>query len=143
MMLREVDLWIREPAAVPPLPISATPRIYVQGGFDRLADFIQTLRAELRALGVSAEIVQRGEDYDYTIVFVQDAATAAAVTLDRQGVLIASAVNAAFRVRGATGGVARKLARQMVPVPIDRTFGEKWTSRRRPLEEQVQKTKRA
>ena len=102
---------------MPPLPISTTPRIYVQGGFDRLADFIQTLRAELRALGVTVEIVQRGEDYDYTIVFVQDDGKAAAVALDRQAVLIASAVNAAFRVRGATDGVARKLARQMVLVP--------------------------
>ena len=117
MTLREVELWIREPAAVPPLPISATPRIYVQGGFDRLADFIQTLRAELQALRVTAVIVQRGEDYDYTIVFVQDYTTAAAIALDRQGVLIAYAVDAAFRVRGATDGTAKKLARRMVPVP--------------------------
>ena len=117
MTLREFVLWIREPAAVPSLPVSATPRIYVQGGFDRLADFIPTLRAELLALGVTAEIVQRGEDYDYTIVFVQDGTAAAAVALDRQGVPIASAVDAAFRVRGATEGAARKLARQMVPAP--------------------------
>jgi hypothetical protein len=48
---------------------------------------------------------------------VQDGATAAAVALDRYGVLTASAVNAAFRVRGATDGAAKKLARQMVPVP--------------------------
>src|SRR5262249_47687439 len=117
MRLREVALWIQEPVAVPPLPISATPRIYVQGSFDRLAEFVQTLGAELQTLGVTAEIVQRGEDYDYTVVFVQDATTAAAVALDRHGVLIASAVDAAFRVRGATDGAARKLARQMVPVP--------------------------
>jgi hypothetical protein len=70
-----------------------------------------TLRAELRALGVNAEIVQRGEDYDYTIVFVQDDAKAAAVALDRQGLLATSAVDAAYRVRGATRGAARKLAR--------------------------------
>ena len=117
MILREVDLWIREPIAVPPLPVSATPRIYVQGRLDRVADFVRTLRAELRSLGVTAEIVQRGEEYDYTIVFVQDDITAAAVALDRQGVLIASSVDVAFRVRGATDGAARKLARQMVPVP--------------------------
>jgi hypothetical protein len=117
MTLREFALWIREPAAVPLLPVSATPRIYVQGGFDRLADFVQTLHAELRELGVTAESVQRGESFDYTIIFVQDGATAAAVALDRYGVLTASAVNAAFRVRGATDGAAKKLARQMVPVP--------------------------
>ena len=117
MTLREVELWIQEPAAVPPLPISVAPRICVQGGFDRLADFIHTLSAELRALGVTAEIVQRGEDYDYTIVFVQEDTTAAAIALDRQGVLIASAVGAAFRVRGATNGTARKLAREMAPAP--------------------------
>jgi hypothetical protein len=117
MTLREFVLWIQEPAAVPLLPISATPRLYLQGGFDRLTDFSQTLRAELRAVGVTAEIVQRGEDSDYTIVFVQEDSTAAAVVLDRQGVLIASAVDAAFRVKGATAGVARKLARQMVPAP--------------------------
>ena len=117
MTLREVDLWIREPAAVPPLPIATAPRIYVQGGFNRLADFIETLRGELQRLGVSVEIVQRDEDYDYTIVFVQDDTTAAAVALDRQGVLIASGLAAAFRVRGATNGAARKLARQMVPAP--------------------------
>jgi len=52
-------------------------------------------------------------------VFVQDGITAAAIALDRQGVLIASAVDAAFRLRGATDGAARKLARQMVPVPRD------------------------
>jgi hypothetical protein len=46
MTRREFVLWIREPAAVPSLPVSATPRISVEGGFDRLADFIQTLRAE-------------------------------------------------------------------------------------------------
>ena len=102
---------------MPLLPISATPRLYVQGGFDRLTDFIETLRAALRAVGVTAEIVQRGEDSDYTILFVQEESTAAAVVLDRQGVLIASAVDAAFRVKGATAGVARKLARQMVPAP--------------------------
>jgi hypothetical protein len=45
MTLREFVLWIGETAAVPPLPVSATPRIYVQGGFDRLADFTQMLRA--------------------------------------------------------------------------------------------------
>jgi hypothetical protein len=117
MTVREFVLWIREPAGVPLLPISVTPRIYVQGGFDHLAAFIQELRAELRALGVTAEIVQRGEDYDYTIVFVQDDSTAAAIALDRQGVLIASAVDAAFRVRSATEGVARRLVRQMVPAP--------------------------
>jgi hypothetical protein len=117
MKLREFVLWIREPTAVPPLPISQTPRIYVQGGFDRLADFIQALCAELQALGVTAEIVQRGEDYDYTIVFVQDDTKAAAVALDRQGVLIASAVEAAFRVRGATHGAARTLAREIVTAP--------------------------
>ena len=117
MTLRALDLWIREPVAFPPLPVSATPRIYVQGGFDRLADFIQTLCAELRTLGVTAEIVHRGEDYDYTIAFVQDDIAAAAVALDRHGTLIASAVDAAFRVRGATDGAARKLARRIVPVP--------------------------
>ncbi len=121
MTLREVDLWIREPAAVPPLPlpIATTSRIYVHGGVNRLADFIETLRAELQTLGVSVEITQRDEAYDYTIVFVQDDTTAAAVALDRQGVLIASGVAAAFRVRGATNGAARKLARQMVPAPRD------------------------
>jgi len=64
MTLREFDLWVREPTAVPLLPVSATPRIYVQGGFDRLAAFTQALRAELRALGVNADIVQRGQDCD-------------------------------------------------------------------------------
>ena len=117
MTLREVGLWIREPLAVPPLPVSATPRIYVQGSFDRLAEFLQRLSAELRTLGVTAEIVQRGEEYDYTIVFVQDHTIAAAIALDRHGVLIASAVDSAFRVRGATDGAATKLARHMVPVP--------------------------
>ena len=117
MTLREVALWIREPVAVPLLPVSATPRIYVQGSVDQRAEFLQTLRAELRTLGVIAEIVQRGEDYDYTIIFVQDDTTAAVVALDRHGVLIASAVDAAFRVKGATDGAAKKLARQMVPVP--------------------------
>ena len=117
MTLREFALWIQEPAALPLLPISATPRLYVQGGFDRRTEFIEALRAELRAVGVTAEIVQRSEDYDYTILFVQEESAAAAVVLDRQGVLIASAVTAAFRVKGATAGVARKLARQMVPAP--------------------------
>jgi hypothetical protein len=117
MTLREVGLWIREPLAVPSLPVSVTPRIYVQGSFDRLAEFLQRLSAELRTLGVAAEIVQRGEDYDYTIAFVQDNTTAAAVALDRHGVLIASAVDVAFRVSSATDGAARKLARHMVPVP--------------------------
>ena len=119
MTVREFSLWIQEPIAVPLLPISATPRIYVQGGIDRRADFIQTLRAELQTLGVTAEIVQRGENYDYTIVFVQDDTTAAGVTPDRQGVLIASAVDVAFRARGAVDGAARKLARQKVPVTRD------------------------
>jgi riboflavin biosynthesis pyrimidine reductase len=119
MNLREVSLWIQEPIAVPPLPISATPRIYVQGGVDHLVDFLHTLRAELQALGVTAEIVQREENYDYTVVLVQDKATAAAVALDRQGVLIASAVAATFRVRTAIDGAARKLARRMVPVSRD------------------------
>jgi hypothetical protein len=41
----------------------------------------------------------------------------AAVVLDRQAVLIASAVSIAFRVRSATDGAARKLARQMAPTP--------------------------
>jgi hypothetical protein len=112
MTLREFSLWIQEPIAVPLLPISAAPRLYIQGGIDRLLDFIQTLRAELQALGVTAEIAQRGEKYDYTIVFVQDDTVAAAVALDRQVVLSASAVDAAFRVRGAIHGAAR-LARQL------------------------------
>src|SRR5262245_1183162 len=117
MTIRELALWINEPAAVPLLPVSTTPRIYVQGAFARLANFIQVLRTELRARGVTAEIVQRDEDYDYTIVFVQDDIIAAAVALDRQGVLIAAAVHATFRSSGAAAGVARKLAVHMVPVP--------------------------
>ena len=68
MTLKEVVLWVREPLAVPPIPMSATARFYIQGGFNRLADFTQTLRAELQGLGVTVELAQRDEEYDYTMV---------------------------------------------------------------------------
>ena len=66
---------------------------------------------------MSATVVQRGDEYDYNIVFVQNDTNAAAVALDRGGLLVASSVDTAFRIKGATDGAAKKLARQMVPAP--------------------------
>lgn len=107
---------VHGPVAVLPLPSSAGPRLFVQGDFNRLADFIDTLRVELRGLGVAAEVVQRGDNYDYNIVFVQTDTNAAAVAIDPHGLLVVSAVDTAFRAKGATEGSARKLARLLAPL---------------------------
>jgi hypothetical protein len=85
MTLREVDLWIREPAAVPPLPIATTSSIYVHGGFNRLADFIETLRVEMQTLGVSVEITQRDHEPCREKAGLPDGACAAASALDEEG----------------------------------------------------------
>jgi len=96
---------------------SSTPmRLYVQGDPNRLADFIRVLRGELRVAGIDVEVVQRGEPYDYNVVFVQTEAEAAAIALDREGVLVASAVDSAIRAKGATEGSARALAKRITAI---------------------------
>lgn len=60
--------------------------------------------------------MQRGEEYDYNnIVFAQTDANITGIALDRGGVLIASAVDTAIRVKDATEA-ARQLTRRMAAV---------------------------
>ena len=91
-------------------------RLFIQGDLNRLADFIQTLRSELQAAGKTVDVVQRGEEYEYNIVFTLADTTASAVVLDRHGVLVASVLDSGFRVKGVTEGAARKLAKRILPV---------------------------
>lgn len=99
-----------------PTTAAASARFFVQGDLNHLADFIATLRTEFRVLGLTAEIVQRDQEYDYNVVFVQSNNEAAAVALDRAGLVIASAVDSGFRAKGATEGCARTLARRLMSV---------------------------
>jgi hypothetical protein len=58
-------------------------------------------------------VVQRGEEYDYNIVFILDDSNATAAALDRQGLLVASVIDVGFRAKGVSEGAARKLAKRM------------------------------
>lgn len=100
------------PAVVEPAS-AGTIRLFVQGDLNRLADFTEALRSELHAVGIAVRVVQRGDEYDYNVVFVQTEAHAGAVILDRQGLLVASALDNAFRAKGAIDGAARRLAKQL------------------------------
>jgi len=91
-------------------------RLFVQGDFNRLADFTEVLRMELRSLGVGVHVVERGEDYDYSVIFVQADTDASAVALDRQGILVASVIDSGFRAKGVSEGAARKLAKRLLSV---------------------------
>jgi hypothetical protein len=103
-----------EPVGVPIAPLTGnTVPLFVQGDFNRLADFTETLRSELRVLGMQIRLVQRGEDYEYNIVFVQSDTNASAVVLDRRGLLVTSVIDTGFRAKGVSAGVAKKLARRM------------------------------
>jgi hypothetical protein len=88
-------------------------RLFIQGDFNRLADFTETLRGELRALGMPIRVVQRGDEYDYNVVFVLDDTNASAAAFDRQGLLVASVIDIGFRAKGVSEGAARKLAKRM------------------------------
>ncbi|PYR93584.1 MAG: hypothetical protein DMF84_09285 [Acidobacteria bacterium] len=94
-------------------------RLFVQGDFNRLADFTETLRANLHALGMPIRVVQRGEEYDYNIIFALDDTNASAAALDRQGVLVASVIDSGFRAKGVSEGAARKLAKRMASFKRD------------------------
>ena len=100
-----------------PLPAAAPSpevlRAFVQGDLDRLPDFIEALRRELRAQGIAVNAVQRGQEYDYSVVFVRRDSNAAAVALNRQGIVVASVLDTGFRASGVTRGSAEQLAREM------------------------------
>jgi hypothetical protein len=89
-------------------------RLLVQGDGKHIADAIQTLQAELTNAKVNALIVQRGQPYDYRIVFGQgDRDAAAAMMFDPAGEIVAVAVKGAFTEKGAAEGVARDLAKKL------------------------------
>ena len=96
--------------------VTRASRIFVQGDFNHVTDFIETLRSELNTLGFPVQVVQRGEEYDYNVIFVQADTNASAVVLDRGGALVASVLDSGFRAKGVTEGAAKKLAKRMTTI---------------------------
>jgi hypothetical protein len=97
--------------------VASTPgpiRLLLQGDYERLSDFTQRLRSDLRSAGISVTVVRRGEDFDFNVVFALADTSASAIALDREGILVASVVDSGFRVRGVTEGAAQKLAKRLV-----------------------------
>ena len=110
------------PPVMPPAPPPAIPkpasklvRLFVQGDGKDLTDALGSLQAELATAGITATVAQRGEPYDYVIIFGQgDRHAAAAIALDTRGDVVASAVRgASFTDKGAADDVGRDLGKQL------------------------------
>lgn len=110
------------PAVMPPPPPPTIPkpasklvRLFVQGDGKDLTDALGSLQAELATAGITATVGQRGEPYDYVIIFGQgDRHAAAAIALDTRGDVVALAVRgASFTDKGAADDVGRDLGKKL------------------------------
>jgi hypothetical protein len=80
-------------------------RLFVQGDGKHLTDALGSLQAELASAGIAGTVVQRGEPYDYVIIFGEgDRHAAAAIALDTRGNVVASAVRGASFTDESSGG---------------------------------------
>jgi hypothetical protein len=110
---RSPELALLPPRPAPPPPDGSSIRLFIQGDVKHLSDFAQVFRAELRRLGVEIDVVEPGTAYDYNIVTAQDSDYAAALALDTNGLVVASAVSHGFSAGGSVGNAARDLAKRL------------------------------
>jgi hypothetical protein len=99
-------------------PASLELRIFVQGDSAGLPDFVESLRREFGARGITARLIERGGDYEYNIVLAQESAlggaAAAVVVLDRAGGFVTSVVRSGrFSGKGAFNASAKELAKKI------------------------------
>ncbi len=105
-------------SAQPPQP-NPVVRIAVQGETNLVPNFIETFKAESRALGLQVEIVERrSATLDYNILIAQEttlgSAAAAIVATSRDGDLVASVVRSGrFSGRGAINACTKELAKKI------------------------------
>jgi hypothetical protein len=130
----EDDARLVRPASASPLSASAsgstapaprsaparsgdTRRIRVRLQGDTGHDFVGELRAALAVHRIELEIAQPSTPIDYSFILALQASgsspSAAVIALDRDGNLVAAAVDSGFRLKGAVTGCAKELAKRM------------------------------
>ena len=105
-----------QPSA-PPAPAPDTRRIRVRLQGDTGHDFIGELRSAFAAHGIELEIAQPSAPIDYSVILALQASgsspSAAVIALDRDGNLVAAAVDSGFRARSAVSGAAKEIAKRI------------------------------
>lgn len=108
---------VREKTVVPVSADTASRRmlrVVVNGYGKHVADAIAALRAELQGAGVSLNVVQTDEPWDYRIVFAEgDRNAASAIAVDGRSNVAAVSVRAGFTEKGASEAAARDLAKKI------------------------------
>jgi len=101
------------PAAIPK-PAATSVRLFVQGDGKHITDALGSLQSELAAAGITGTVAQRGEPYDYLIIFGEGQRNAASMTaLDTRGNVVAVAVRGAFTEKGAADGAGQELGKKL------------------------------
>jgi hypothetical protein len=107
----------------PQQPIAIAPglRLFVQGDFNHLSDFVDALREDLGTRGLTFDMVERGAAYDYNVVFMQSGVETAAIVLDQFGTVAASVVHHGnLTATGSTKKCARELGKRVAALRAGR-----------------------